>query len=101
LAGETWGLEAVLNADASKQAELVETGHYMELKQYSFDDIAIESGRIDLVHVDIQGAEKELVPQAMPFLNEKVAYVVIGTHSRQIEGVMFDASVASSWSLEI
>jgi hypothetical protein len=34
-------------------------------------------------------------------LNSKVAYIVVGTHSRQIEGRIMDTLLATGWILEI
>ena len=53
------------------------------------------------MHVDIQGGEEQLIPACMPFLLDRVAYMLIGTHSRQIEGILFDCLLKAGWKLEI
>jgi hypothetical protein len=57
--------------------------------------------RLDLLHVDIQGGEAELVAGTREVLRNKVAYLVIGSHSRQIEGRLFDMLLADGWRLEM
>ena len=58
--------------------------------------------KIDLVHVDIQGAELELLTELFEFLCKKVKYIFIGTHSKKIESGLFDLfSNSGSWSIEM
>jgi len=57
--------------------------------------------KIDLLHIDIQGGEADLISACLSLLSEKVAYIVIGTHSRQIEGRLFDLLLQAGWWLEI
>jgi hypothetical protein len=80
---------------------LLKDGKYVSLQQHVLSDIAQDLERVDLLHVDIQGGEQILIPSAMPFLCEKVAYLFIGTHSRQIEGMMMDCLLKAGWILEI
>jgi hypothetical protein len=72
------------------------------LKQTPLDALAPEDGsQIDLLHIDIQGGESTLVPSSLKFLNDKVAFMLIGTHSRQIEGGLFDCLIEAGWVLEV
>ncbi len=64
-------------------------------------DLAAEHPRIDLLHIDIQGGEADLVEGCLGTLGDKIAYLVIGTHSRPIEGRLFDALLRTGWRLEI
>lgn len=57
--------------------------------------------RVDLLHIDIQGSEAELIRDTLPLLKEKVAYMVIGTHAREIEGAIFAVLRSAGWVLEI
>jgi hypothetical protein len=57
--------------------------------------------RIDLLHVDIQGSEADLIAGCIPILSDRIAYIVIGTHSRQIEGRLFDSLLQAEWRLEM
>jgi FkbM family methyltransferase len=57
---------------------------------------------IDFVHVDIQGAEDRVLadPAAGKILDSKVKRVIIGTHSRGIEGRLLDLFKDRGWVLE-
>jgi hypothetical protein len=57
--------------------------------------------RIDLLHIDIQGGELALVRDSLAFIIAHVAYLVIGTHSRHIEGELHELLVAAGLTLEI
>lgn len=46
--------------------------------------------RVDILHSDIQGAESEVFHHAISLLNERVRRVVVGTHTRKIEGELMD-----------
>jgi FkbM family methyltransferase len=96
-AGVEWGLQPIINANAKvKTTEL-----YEEVPMISLAWAARDHGRIDLVHIDIQGGELDLIKDSLPLLAQKVAYMVVGTHSREIEGQIFALLRATGWALEI
>ncbi|TXM67552.1 class I SAM-dependent methyltransferase [Methylobacterium sp. WL12] len=99
-AGESWGLEPVFGADAVEQERLLATGRYEALPMIALADV-IGSGILDLLHIDIQGGEADLVRDCLPLLTQRVAYLVIGTHSRSIEGRLFADLLEAGWCLEI
>jgi hypothetical protein len=76
-------------------------GGYEELPVIALQDIIGGHARIDLLHIDIQGDETDLIEGTLDLLREKVAYIVIGTHSREIEGRLMKALFDSGWALEI
>ncbi|UOM33967.1 FkbM family methyltransferase [Acuticoccus sp. I52.16.1] len=101
-AGEdTWGLAPVFSTDPDAYAAAIETGRYTELPMIAFDALAAEHGRFDLVHIDIQGGERDLVAAGIEALTRTAAYVVIGTHSREIEGAVMETFAAAGWTLEV
>jgi FkbM family methyltransferase len=54
---------------------------YVEVTAFSIDQILDRfSGPADLVHVDIQGAEYDVLPQSMPRLKQSVRSIMVGTH---------------------
>jgi FkbM family methyltransferase len=97
----SWGLEPVFNATDDQKDEAVRTGAYHVLPMVPLYDIAKDHERIDLLHIDIQGGEAAFVSDCIEVMNEKVGYVVIGTHSRQIEGEIFDTLGGAGWMLEM
>jgi FkbM family methyltransferase len=100
-AGASWGLEPVFGATDEQRDAAVASGSHDVLPMIPLDQIAGAHDRIDLLHIDIQGGEADLIEECLPTLNEKVAYVVVGTHSRQIEGRLFDMMLAAGWLLEM
>jgi hypothetical protein len=54
----------------------------------------------DLVHVDVQGTEFDLVRSALDELNQRVHWLVIGSHSRKIDGDLIELLAGAGWLLE-
>lgn len=54
---------------------------------------------VDLVHLDIQGAEYEVISHSMDALATTVRYLFVGTHSRQIEGNLIALLGGKGWEL--
>jgi hypothetical protein len=100
-AGSTWGLEPVFNASEAQRAEALAAQAADELRMIPLSEVIGDRPKLDLLHIDIQGGEADLVSACLPLLSEKVAYVVIGTHSRQIEGRLIADMLAAGWALEI
>jgi len=100
-AGVAWGLEPVFGATEEQRREALESGDFDELPMIALADVAGPYSRIDLLHVDIQGGEADLIAGSLDLLCKKVAYLLIGTHSRQIEGRLFETLLARGWRLEI
>ncbi|AYN94511.1 hypothetical protein EAW52_11405 [Pseudomonas sp. LTJR-52] len=99
--GVSWGGEPIFDKNEIDAKKLVATGKYEILPQKSLEIEARHLDRIDLLHIDIQGGELNLITKSMNFLNKKVAYIMVGTHSRQIEGGLFEQFVNHGWTLEI
>ena len=99
--GANWGSAPKFDLRPKEAQKLVDTGAYVRLEQFSLERICENFDRIDLLHVDIQGGEEKLITQSMPFLSHRVSYLLIGTHSRQIEGILFNCLLKAGWVLEI
>jgi FkbM family methyltransferase len=54
----------------------------------------------DLVHIDVQGGEADLLAAAPSEFDGRVRWLVIGTHSRTIEGDLLAMLPARGWVLE-
>jgi hypothetical protein len=98
--GVAWGLEPILGATDEQRREALKAGNFDELPMLALAEL-MPYPRIDLLHIDIQGGEADLIEGSLDPLREKVAYLVIGTHSRQIEGQLFKRLLAQGWLLEI
>ncbi|MEB1530127.1 FkbM family methyltransferase [Xanthomonas sp. WHRI 7945] len=99
--GTTWGSEPIFGASEEQRSQAVEAGSHDEIQMLSLAELLERYPRIDLLHVDIQGGEADLVEQTLSLLSEKVAYILIGTHTKQIEGRLFEAFTAAAWQLEM
>jgi len=66
----------------------------------SIRDLVRSEDRWDMIHIDIQGTEVAVCAAAMPELVKRAKRVMIGTHSRKIEGDLIDLFVTNGWILE-
>lgn len=72
---------------------------YDRVRAVSLESALGDRQVFDLLHIDIQGSERELIPAALDTLNRKVRWIVLGTHSRAIEGEMIE-TLGTDWTLE-
>ena len=100
-AGGNWGLSPILGATAEQRHSALASGQYEELPMIALADVVEQYQYIDLLHVDIQGGEADLVEGCLPLLREKCASLLIGTHSRGLEGRLSDMLLADGWKLDI
>jgi len=56
-------------------------------------------GIVDFMHIDIQGAEFELLQDQIDWLSANVRTLMIATHSRSIEGKLIDLLFSNGWQL--
>ena len=61
----------------------------------------IGGATLDLLHIDIQGSELALVQGNVDLLADRVRSMMIGTHSRVIEGALIELLYANGWTLEL
>lgn len=101
LHGRDYGSEPLFGLEGAALRETLQSGRYEEVRVISLEDAIGARPRIDLLHVDIQGGEADLVRDTLPLLRSKVAYLVIGTHSRPIEGRLFETLAGGDWKLEV
>ncbi len=73
---------------------------YDEVPRFAIAGLVRRYPNVDLLHVDIQGAEETALPLAMAALNERVRRVVVGTHSRAIDASLTRAFEDAGWTLE-
>src|SRR5262249_20093047 len=62
--------------------------------------LLISEPRWNLVHFDIQGQEFEICRACLVELTRRVHWIIVGTHSRKIEGGFLDLMSRSGWLLE-
>lgn len=54
----------------------------------------------NLVHIDVQGTEVDLIRAGIDDFNARVHWMVIGTHSRKLEGDLIEILFREGWMLE-
>ena len=73
---------------------------YIDVEMLSFDSVLEREPLWDLVHFDVQGSEAELCSASAENLNQRVRWLVIGLHSRKIDGDLIDLFFRHGWILE-
>jgi FkbM family methyltransferase len=81
-----------------RRAEAAPPGH-AAVRCYSLDRLLRPHPRIDLIHIDIQGAEYDVLAAASS-LHRKARRLVIGTHSYEIEAQLQGELGRHGWELE-
>lgn len=99
--GASWGSEPIFDAGEEERRRATESGLYDEVAMVPLSQVIGSEPRVDLLHIDIQGGEADLVEQNLALLGDKVAYLLIGTHSKQIEGRLYVALLGAGWRLEM
>lgn len=56
-------------------------------------------GAIDFMHIDIQGAELELLQDQAAWVTDNVKTMMLATHSRPIEGKLMELLLGHGWQL--
>ena len=99
--GLAWGAEPRFGVTDVERDAAVASGAYDVLKMFTLAELSEGHDIIDLLHVDIQGGEADLIAGSLNLLKQKVRYIVIGTHSRILEGRLFDILLSEGWKLEV
>ena len=72
----------------------------IRIKVFALPEILAKEAVWDLLHMDIQGGEGDLCQDCITALSRSVRRVVIGTHSRALDGMLMATFHAAGWSLE-
>ncbi len=73
---------------------------FIEVEIVSLADLLAAEPVWDLVHIDVQGWEAKLCADCVEPLSARARWLVIGTHSRRIEGAVIEALLPAGWLLE-
>jgi FkbM family methyltransferase len=103
------------NEWGARPARLDETGHvdshdanYLgALAQEYYDVEIMDVAKIiqleplwDLVHIDVQGWEMAICKRAAELMNQRARYTILGTHSRKLDGDIYEHFHSNGWVLE-
>lgn len=98
--GSNWGAEPQFYPDATTLAAASSSKDVQILDCLTLADLA-HGQPIDLLHIDIQGAELDYIRGNFDALQAQVKRVLIGTHSRQIEGALCGHFLDAGWRMEM
>lgn len=96
-----WGSAPIFGASEQQVEEAVASGAFDVLEMVPLEAVVAGHDVIDLLHLDIQGGEADLIESTLDVLGQKVRYILVGTHSREIEGRIFNTLLARGWVLDI
>jgi hypothetical protein len=66
----------------------------------AINDLLALQDRWDFMHVDVQGEEVKICEAGLGLVNKRVHWLVVGTHSRVIEGLLISIFAGAGWVLE-
>jgi FkbM family methyltransferase len=69
----------------------------IKMRAIRLSELLASSGFADIVDMDIQGAEREVVPEAIEALTSRVRRVTIGTHSDEIHELIGRCLLQAGW----
>lgn len=110
---EDWGMRPIFCA-SQEEAAKIETdpsshldyrgyqfAGFDQVRCYSLAEIMAEVDHVDVLHIDVQGSEVELIEHNLELLGRLVGYLIVGTHSREIEGRLLALLTHAGWTLEV
>ena len=103
-AAEDWGSRPITAGDNDGKSATDYIGRVfdrtVEVKIVPIIDLVRREPHWDLIHIDVQGHEVNIVRAALKELNSRVHRMVIGTHSRKIDGDLIELLGGADWVLE-
>ncbi|MEM6477432.1 MAG: FkbM family methyltransferase [Pseudomonadota bacterium] len=93
-----WGRAAIFETESAPDTALSAT--HERLRCLSLAEISA-GAPLDLLHLDIQGAELEVVRGNWAEIAARVRRVLIGTHGRALEGALTAHFESQGWRLEV
>ena len=73
---------------------------FIDVDILPFKDLLARQAMWDLVHIDVQGWEAKLCAGCAEELSARVRWLVVGTHSRRIDGEVIEILHDAGWVLE-
>lgn len=95
-----WGGAAIFYPDEDTLAKAEEDDTVQVLDCKTLEEVSAGQP-IDLLHIDIQGAETDYVAGNLDSMTKYARRMLIGTHSRVIEGKLMECLLDAGWILEM
>lgn len=90
IAGNVWGAQATEERGDGQ----------VEVRAMTIATALLDYQSVNVLHLDIQGMEFRALSASIESVNKRVVRMVIGTHSRIIEGQLFQLMKTHGWQLE-
>jgi FkbM family methyltransferase len=97
LATEQWGCRPLESPHANTDTPSQNT---RPVQLISMRDLVTREPLWDLIHIDIQGDEVDICRSCIDELSARVRRIVVGTHSRKIDGDLLELLSRAGWALE-
>jgi FkbM family methyltransferase len=94
---EAWGGRLIQNAPDGTGPQLENT---KEVSIVSMLELVQREARWDLIHVDVQGDEVDICRSCIDELTARARWMIVGTHSRKIDGDLLELLWRAGWLLE-
>ena len=80
--------------------QVTKNSDYIEVPGFQLKEVLTKfTGPLDLLHMDVQGAEYDVIPDAMELLSQNVKSLVVGTHiSESLHNDLYELFLNSGWS---
>ena len=72
---------------------------FIEIPGFSLNTICDGLHNIDYIHMDMQGAELNVIKSSIELINERVRRMFIGTHARSIEAELLELLRKNRWDV--
>ena len=83
-----WGMEAKIYPTEDEIKNAQKSDNYNIVERVPLSDIL--NSKVDLIHMDIQGSEVDFIREQFNILVKYAKNIVIGTHSRLIDGQLIE-----------
>ena len=100
-----WAVRPLQDADGESSAQGLDYKgsvyqEFLEVELIPLAELIAREPLWELVHIDVQGWEFEICRSATDIINERVQWIIVGTHSRKVEGDLIDHLFHQGWVLE-
>jgi len=96
-ASESWGDRPIRSDGDYAGRRLPDT---QPVQVVAMRDLVLREPFWDLIHIDIQGDEVAVCRSCIEELNARARWLIIGTHSRKIDGDLLELMWGAGWLLE-
>jgi FkbM family methyltransferase len=97
---EEWGSRPLLENARGRDYLGRRFNKEIEIPLLPMGQLIRKEERWDLVHLDVQGHEVEICQSCIDEITRCVHWIVVGTHSRKLDGDMIELMYRARWMLE-